>query len=152
MYAIRVKFQPATDYRGAKLVATTADRKRVAIGYPHHLPESEKYPAAARALCEKWGWTGRLVGANLSDGEMVFVFDPAARGALKLTFATWDDQSNPWAFLDRVGTYHAPSHAHPGTCRGCTADSSKHGQPIVIDEPKGVKIPTKPIKRKGNRR
>lgn len=26
--------------------------------------------------------------------------------------------------------YHAPSHAHPGICPGCTADSAKHGQPI----------------------
>jgi hypothetical protein len=27
-------------------------------------------------------------------------------------------------------TYHAPKSSHPGTCKGCTLDESKHGKPI----------------------
>lgn len=30
-----------------------------------------------------------------------------------------------------TGRYHAPSHAHPGNCPGCTLDETKFGQPIT---------------------
>jgi len=62
------------------------DGNRITISYPHDLPEGEKHQAAARALCEKMGWTGRLVEGGTKEGS-VFVFDPDAPKTAEVVFA-----------------------------------------------------------------
>lgn len=75
--AITTKYV-ATNTRGARIVATDGDGNRVNIFYPNDLPDEQRHRAAARALCKKMGWTGRLAEGTLMSARRktgkVFVF------------------------------------------------------------------------------
>lgn len=75
MKAIRTAYRPATNTRGSRILATDGDGNRASIPYPHELNSEEAHGKAARALCEKKGWTGRLVSGWLKGSEYVHVFD-----------------------------------------------------------------------------
>lgn len=76
MRAIFTRFYGPTNRRGARIKASDP------LG-PHSVTVSYDYGArnahevAARALCEKLGWTGTLVSGGAPGGE-VFVFVPVA--------------------------------------------------------------------------
>lgn len=73
--AIHTKYLGPTDHRGARILATKAERAgvRVTIGYDSALSATQNHIAGARALCDKLGWKGRLIGGHDTKG-MVFVF------------------------------------------------------------------------------
>lgn len=73
MKAITTKYLGATNTRGARIVASDQDNNRVVIPYPHELNTEQAHEAAAKALCLKMQWTGRLIAGSLNRGY-VFVF------------------------------------------------------------------------------
>jgi len=85
MLAIRVKYAPATNTRGSRLVATingpdqTTRRFSIPYGTAEHeagsgASQSKVFFQAAAALMAKYGMKGSLVGGELPDGSMAFVF------------------------------------------------------------------------------
>lgn len=74
MIAIQTKFHGPTNVRGSRISAT-AERNRVMISVDHSVTHDEAHHKAARALCEKMGWAGRLVCGGTKHGN-VYVFDP----------------------------------------------------------------------------
>lgn len=73
---IRVKYVAPTNKRDARLIATAEPNHRISLSY-HNLDgnDDQKYEAAARALANKLGWKGELLGGGLKDGSIVFVFN-----------------------------------------------------------------------------
>lgn len=74
MKAIQTKYLGPTNCRGSRIKATDNDGNKVTIPYPYELHQGEDmHRKAARALCDKMGWKGRLVGGALKNGY-AFVF------------------------------------------------------------------------------
>lgn len=73
MKAITVRYIGPTNTRGARMKADDGDGNSVTIPYDYELSREERYRSAARALCEKMNWHGRLCGGGTKAGE-VFVF------------------------------------------------------------------------------
>jgi hypothetical protein len=72
--AIATKYHGPTDTRGSRISAK-AQAGRVSVPYDHALPVRTNHEAAARALAEKLGWVGKLVGGGNPEGTGdVFVF------------------------------------------------------------------------------
>lgn len=69
MQAIETRYCGPTDYKGSRIIATSADGMRHVIPYPHELNSTDGHRKAATELCELMGWIGkaypnrRLVGA-----------------------------------------------------------------------------------------
>lgn len=78
MKAIETRYVPATDTRGSKIRAEDCDGHTVTISYPYHLSGEKVHRLAARALCRKLGWTGRLAGGATRHGY-AFVFIGGAK-------------------------------------------------------------------------
>jgi len=75
MKAIITKFCGPTNTRGARVKATAEGVKSVSISYPYELSGEAVHRAAADALCCRYGWTGKLAGGGLPDGNgYAFVF------------------------------------------------------------------------------
>ena len=73
MKAILTRYKGPTDFKGSRIIASDEDGNRITISYPHELTGEAVHRKAADALCEKMGWTGKLVGGSLKNGY-VFVF------------------------------------------------------------------------------
>ena len=73
MKAIETKYHGPTDTRGSRITASDSDGNRVSIPYPYELSGEECHRKAARRLCQKMGWKGRLTGGALKS-SYVFVF------------------------------------------------------------------------------
>jgi hypothetical protein len=73
MQAIVTKYHGPTDTRGSRISAR-AQVGRVYVPYDDALDSTENHKAAARALCERYGWKGTLVEGGLPEGGTVFVF------------------------------------------------------------------------------
>lgn len=71
--AIRTRYLRPTNRRGTRVKAHDDHGNSVTIDYDYDLPRDEVYVKACRLLCEKMGWTGRLVG-GATDPGYVFVF------------------------------------------------------------------------------
>ena len=65
MKAIKTKYLSATTYKGARMTATDGDGNRVVLPYRDALNADKNHAKAARALCEKMGWTGTLQGGGV---------------------------------------------------------------------------------------
>lgn len=65
--AIRTKYHGATNTRGSRITAASGGTK-CTIPYPCELSGEAVHRKAAEALAAKLGWTGRMVGGELSDG------------------------------------------------------------------------------------
>ncbi len=78
MKAITTRYMGPTNTRGARILATDVDKNRVTIPYPYELSGQDVHQAAAKALCEKMGWEGELIGGSTKRGY-VFVFDSRVR-------------------------------------------------------------------------
>jgi hypothetical protein len=79
MQVISTKFIGPTNHRGSR-VAATAQAGRVVLDWDHALNPERNHAAAARALADKFGWEGRLIGGDLpsaNSAHMAFVFDNA---------------------------------------------------------------------------
>jgi hypothetical protein len=74
MIAIETKYYGATNTRGSKIIASTANGQRLSFPYDH---EGNEHERAADALARKMGWLDngkfRLVGGGTKSG-MAFVF------------------------------------------------------------------------------
>lgn len=77
MKAITVKYLCPTNVRGARIKAHDMDGNQVTIPYPHQLSGLDVYHAAAQALMEKMGWTGKLTGGQTASCVYVFVLERA---------------------------------------------------------------------------
>lgn len=76
MQAITTKFHGPGNVRGARISATTESGIRVTVPYDYAGTTDDRHANAARALCEKMGWSGALVSGGLAHGGQVFVFLP----------------------------------------------------------------------------
>ena len=73
MKAITTKFHGPTNTRGSRISATDMDRNRIMVSVDH--ASRNPHVDAARALCNKMNWKGKLVQGTVKDGK-VFVFLP----------------------------------------------------------------------------
>ena len=74
MQAIVTKYLGPTDTKGARIKATGYSGS-ITIPYDHSLSGRAVHRKAAEALCEKFGWTGRLIGGSDPSGQgYTFVF------------------------------------------------------------------------------
>jgi hypothetical protein len=73
MKAISTRFMPATNYRGARMIASDGDRNKISIPYPHELNSDEAHAFAAKTLRDKMKWKGEMIGGAVKGG-MCFVF------------------------------------------------------------------------------
>ena len=74
MQAIQCRYIGPTDKRGARIKAW-ADAGSVTISYPHELSGQAVYRKAAQALADKFKWPHAYLGAQLTNGDYVFVPD-----------------------------------------------------------------------------
>ncbi len=82
MQAIKTTYKGPTNTRGSRIYAVAAGG-RISIPYPDQLKQGlEAHAAAARALCEKLGWSGVFHAGGLSNGDYVFVFEDSEGPAL----------------------------------------------------------------------
>lgn len=70
--AIVTKYHGPTNARGSRYSATT-QAGRIYVTADDALHYTENHAAAARALAEKWGWSGSWYSGALPDGSFVFV-------------------------------------------------------------------------------
>lgn len=70
--AIVTKYLGPTDCRGARIKAT-AFAGSITVPYDYELGIPGAHEAAARALADKFGWVGDMVGGSTLDGYC-FVF------------------------------------------------------------------------------
>lgn len=70
--AIETKYLGPTNTKGARIKAFT-ESASITKNYDHSLTSFDNKAEAARALCEKLGWEGHLVGGGTKTGE-AFVF------------------------------------------------------------------------------
>lgn len=80
--AIHTKFLAATNTKGSRVKAFTADQS-ITRGYEHCLHHSERHCAIAMALVEKMGWHGFYVGGGSADGKGEVFVNVATDGAWK---------------------------------------------------------------------
>jgi hypothetical protein len=74
MKAITTIYHGSTNTRSSKITASEPDGKRVSISYPHELNQEDAHSLAAMTLCNKMGWTGKLVCGNIKNGYVhVFI-------------------------------------------------------------------------------
>lgn len=73
MRAIFTKYLGATEKRGSRIMATDEERHRVFIPYDNEFHDTALHRLAARTLCKKMKWKGRIVGGHTKKG-MVWVF------------------------------------------------------------------------------
>jgi hypothetical protein len=73
MQAIVTKYLGPTNTRGSRIKAA-ASSGSVTVPFDY---EGDEYETAARALCEKLGWTFNHCRGTLPDGSVVWVVVPA---------------------------------------------------------------------------
>lgn len=74
MKAIVTKYKGPTNRRGSRIIASDSDGNKVIFDHSAANSHDEAHANAARALCKKMGWTGKLVNGSLGAGVEVFVF------------------------------------------------------------------------------
>ncbi len=60
MKSIVTKYLGPTDRRGSRIKASDCDNNSVVVGLDHELSIEDAHAKAARALCKKMGWTGKM--------------------------------------------------------------------------------------------
>lgn len=76
--AIETHYVGPSNFRGARIVASTESGQRITRSYDHALNSGENHEAAARALADKMGWGGELMGGGTKKGYC-FVFVEGTR-------------------------------------------------------------------------
>lgn len=79
MKAITTKYVGPTNTRGSRVVASDSDGNRASVPYDSSGGREDSYHQAAKALCNKMGWSGcdRMVSGGTKEGR-VFVFLPSS--------------------------------------------------------------------------
>ena len=77
MKAIVTKYIGPTNSRGTRIIASDEDGNRIIIGYPYELSGIAAHAKAARALCDKMKWDGKLIGGAMKNGY-AFVFSDSS--------------------------------------------------------------------------
>jgi hypothetical protein len=72
MQAIQTYFVSPTNFRGSRIVAKAAAGK-VTLQWDHAMNPEGNHRAAAKALADKFGWSGDWVCGGCADGSSVFV-------------------------------------------------------------------------------
>lgn len=72
MKAILTRYKGPTNARGSRIIATAEGGHRLTV--PYDYGASNPHEVAARALCERLGWTGTLVSGGLPNGDTVWCF------------------------------------------------------------------------------
>jgi hypothetical protein len=72
--AITTKFIPPTDTRGSRVKATAAAGSKT-LYWDHALNIEDNHAAAARALANRFEWSGNWYGGGLAREGFVFVCD-----------------------------------------------------------------------------
>ncbi len=70
MKAILTKYHGPGNVRGSRISATDSDGHRVSIKLESEWSMDEAHQIAARTLCAKMGWTGRLVSGGLGHNQV----------------------------------------------------------------------------------
>jgi len=73
--AIRTQYHGPTNYRGARIIATSSGGDRVTISYPYELNSEDGHRKAAQALIDKlsWGHCGKFASGCFR-GDYYHVF------------------------------------------------------------------------------
>lgn len=79
MKAIVTHWIGPTERRGSRIVATDEDGNRVCVPYRGDLRVVDAHAEAARALCAKMQWKGRLVAGGIKGGFAFVWTDSAPR-------------------------------------------------------------------------
>lgn len=67
MIAITTKYLGPTNVRGSRIKAT-GNRNSITISYDDSLNSEHAHAKAARALCDKMKWDGKLLGGGTEHG------------------------------------------------------------------------------------
>lgn len=73
MIVITTKFYGPTNTKGARVVASTSGGHRHTVGYDYANGPLESHRKAATGLRDSMGWSGRLVGGDVTDGVMAWL-------------------------------------------------------------------------------
>lgn len=73
MQTIQTKHIGATNYRGARMKARSTGGGSLSMPYDSELSDDGNHAKVAKALMEKLGWKGKMVGGGTSKG-LVWVF------------------------------------------------------------------------------
>lgn len=65
--AIVTRFIGPTNHRGARVIAK-AEAGRVTVSWDHAIGVEANHAAAAKALADKWGWSGKWYGGSVGTG------------------------------------------------------------------------------------
>jgi hypothetical protein len=77
MKAITIKYAGPTNTKGSRWIATAeggAKPHKVTVSYDHALSSESNAFVAAKTLCDKLGWKGRLAIGQDAKGDYVAVF------------------------------------------------------------------------------
>lgn len=72
--AIFTKYFGPSEVRGSRVKAYAGKGRYVTIPFDHACTSEVAHEKAARALCEKMGWSGELLAGGIEDGGYVFVW------------------------------------------------------------------------------
>lgn len=82
MVAIQTKYLGATDTRGSRIKAWTANGQSITISYDYSLDGMEIFKKAALELCKKMNWSECIEGGSTKDGY-IFVFVKPVKDILR---------------------------------------------------------------------
>jgi len=74
--AIITKYHGPTNFRGARVSATSASGMRISIPWDYEGDTEDVHRRAAEALAKKMKWGGTLIGGGLKTGN-AYVFLPS---------------------------------------------------------------------------
>lgn len=96
--AITTKYIGPTDRRGARIKASDGDGNSLTQSYDYGASDGERHAQVAKALAEKMGWPGTLIGGSTKQGNVwvfVSVTELLRPEQVLLTCATREDAE--WA-------------------------------------------------------
>ncbi len=73
MKAITTTYFGPGNVKGSRIIAKDLDNNRVIMSYCHDQSMEDNHAQAARRLCEKMHWEGKLIGGHVKAG-MVWVW------------------------------------------------------------------------------
>lgn len=74
MKAILTKYHGPTKTKGSRVSATAERGHRIIISWEPAWDVGRNHATAAQVLRTKMGWSGKLIGGTLGNGDMCWVF------------------------------------------------------------------------------
>ena len=78
MKTITTRIIPASEFKGRRVKASAEGVKSLTKSCEETvLADNDEWLhiSAARALCDKYNWDGKMIGGHLPNGDIVWVFD-----------------------------------------------------------------------------